>query len=139
MMGGVDNIADWSMLMKVARTFTVFENAVVGNVVNLASGALNVEVKESHDTEIAGTKTDVPTCFFIDIPVFREGPKYRLPVRLRWRKCRGSISFFYELWNFDKAFRDAFDEAITRIDKDTPAQVFYGQPEQVNTSGIEPF
>lgn len=129
MMGGKANIADWASLNKIARSLTVYENAVVENVVNLDSGALNFEVREGSETEVAGIKVSVPTMFFIDIPLFREGPKYRLPVRLRWRKPRGSITFFYEMWNPEHAFTDAFNEAIARIAAETPADVLYGSPE----------
>lgn len=129
MMGGTGNIADWSSLMKLSKTLTVYENATVQQTVNLDSGAMNITIGEEHETEIAGVTATVPTMFFIDIPLFVGGVKYRLPVRLRWRKGRSSVSFFYELWNADQAFRDAIDEAVARVANETPATVFYGTPE----------
>lgn len=127
--GGEKNIADWSKLTALAKSLTVFENAVVGEAVNLASGEGQLVINNSHDTEVAGIKATVPTMFFIAIPIFREGPVYRLPVRLRYRKAGSRISFWYEIWRSDRAFKDAFNEAVERIGKETSAQVFYGQPE----------
>tara|TARA_R100000808_G_scaffold17512_2_gene38677 strand:+ start:11022 stop:11990 length:969 start_codon:yes stop_codon:yes gene_type:complete len=129
MMGGEKNIADWSTLTALAKSLKVYENAVVSEATNLASGALSLSLNEEHETEVGGIKAEVPTMFFIDIPIFRDGVIYRLPVRLRWRKGRGSISFFYELWGHDRAFTDAMKEAVERVGNDTPAQTFYGHPE----------
>lgn len=129
MNGGVRNIADWALLTKLAKGLTIYENAIVTNATNLASGTLQLTITESQNTEVEGIKIDVPTMFFIDIPLFREGVIYRVPVRLRHRKGRGSITFSYELWGHERAFKDAFGEAVARVDEETPAIVLYGSPE----------
>lgn len=129
MNGGVNAIADWSVLNSLAKTLTIYESAVVAEAVNLSSGEGQLTLKADHDTEVAGVKAKVPTMFFIAIPIFREGVVYRLPVRLRYRKSGSGVVFWYELWRADRAFDDAFREAVDRVAKDTEAQVFFGSPE----------
>lgn len=129
MMGGKNNIADWSALTKLSRSLTVYENGHVDSKIDLSQGKANFTIKEDYDTEVEGVKVDVPTMFFIDVPIFKDGVKYRIAVRLRFRKSGGTVIFFYELWGMDRAFKDAFDEAIQTIRDDTTAQVFYGTPE----------
>lgn len=129
MMGGAKNIADWSKLTALAKSLTVFENAVCSEAVNLSNGEGQLTIGAEHETEVAGVKVKVPTMFFIAIPIFREGPAYRLPVRLRYRKHGSRVTFSYEIWRSDRAFKDAFNEAVERIGKETQAQVFYGKPE----------
>jgi hypothetical protein len=127
--GGLGNIADWQMLTKLARGLRIDENSTVSEAVTLASGEGELTISNTHDTEVGGVKVKVPTMFFIEIPIFREGVFYRLPVRLRYRKDRGGVTFWYEIWRSDRSFMDAFNEAIDRIRAETPAQVFYGKPE----------
>lgn len=130
MNGGEGKIADWSILNKLAKGLTIYENAVVTEAVNLASGEGVLTLASSHDTEIEpGVKITVPTMFFVEIPIFREGALYRLPVRLRYRKDRTGVTFWYELWRADRAFLDAFHEAIAKVDSETEATIFYGKPE----------
>lgn len=129
MMGGQKNIADWSILTALAKSLTIFEQAHVSETTNLANGQIQLILNENQEAEIEGVKATVPTMFFIQIPLFKEGVKYRIPVRLRTRKGRGSVTFFYQMWNPERAFTHAFDEAIDRIGVETPAQIFYGSPE----------
>lgn len=129
MNGGPRNIADWALLTKLAKGLTIYENAIVTNATNLASGVLQLTIWESQEAEVEGIKIDVPTMFFIEIPLFREGVLYRIPVRLRHKKGRGSITFSYELWGHERAFKDAFGEAIDKVQAETSAPVFYGSPE----------
>lgn len=127
--GGLKLIADWQMLTKLARGLRIDENSVVSEAITLASGEGELTIANTHDTEVGGIKVKVPTMFFIEIPIFREGAYYRLPVRLRYRKDRVGVVFWYEIWRSDRSFMDAFNEAVERVRNDTPAQVFYGKPE----------
>ena len=127
--GGIGNVADWQMLTRLARGLRIDENSTVSEAITLASGEGELTISNTHDTEVGGVKVKVPTMFFIEIPIFREGVFYRLPVRLRYRKDRGGVAFWYEIWRSDRSFMDAFNEAVGRIRVETPAQVFYGKPE----------
>jgi len=127
--GGMKNIADWHGLTKLAKGLRIDENSTVSQAVNLSSGEGELTISNVNDTEVGGVKVKVPTMFFVDIPIFREGAIYRLPVRLRYRKGSGGVAFWYDLWRSDRCFTDAFSEAVDRVRKETPAQVFFGTPE----------
>lgn len=129
MCGGKKNIADWSMLTALAKSLSVFESATVTEVTDLHGGAVNLTIAEGHDTEVAGVKATVPTMFFIAIPIFRDGSYYRLPIRLRYRKTRGGVVFWFEMWREDRAFMDAVKDSVGKVGTDTLAQTFYGTPE----------
>ena len=127
--GGPNLIADWQMLTKLARGLRIDENSVVSEAVTLNSGEGELTISNAHDTEVGGVKVKVPTMFFVEIPIFREGAFYRVPVRLRYRKDRGGVVFWYELWRSDRAFTHAFNEAVDRVRGETMAEVFFGRPE----------
>lgn len=129
MCGGSKNIADWSMLTALAKSLTVFESATVTEVTDLHGGAVNLTIGEEHDTEVAGVKATVPTMFFIAIPIFRDGAYYRLPIRLRYRRTRTGVIFWYEMWREDRAFMDAVKDSVVKVASETRAQTFYGTPE----------
>jgi hypothetical protein len=127
--GGPKLIADWHALTKLSKGLRIDENSKVSQAINLASGEGELTVSNVHDTEVGGVKIKVPTMFFIDIPIFREGAFYRIPVRLRYRKASNEVLFWYELWRSDRSFKHAFDEAVDRVRNETPAQVLFGKPE----------
>lgn len=127
--GGAKSIADWHALTKLPKGLRIDENSTISQAVNLSSGEGELTVSNVHDTEVGGVKIKVPTMFFIDIPIFREGAYYRIPVRLRYRKTGGGVRFWYELWCSDRSFKHAFDEAVDRVRNETPAQVLFGKPE----------
>jgi hypothetical protein len=127
--GGEKMIADWQGLTKLSRGLRIDENSTVSEAINLASGEGELTITNVHDAEVGGVKVKVPTMFFIEVPIFREGAYYRVPARLRYRKARGSVTFWYELWNSDRSFKHAFDEAVERVRNETSAKVLFGSPE----------
>lgn len=71
----------------------------------------------------------MPSIFLIGIPVFNNGPFYRIAARLRYRKNGGKIVFWYDLWRTDRTFDHAFSEAVERVKVETDLPVFIGKPE----------
>lgn len=126
--GGNMTIASPSQLFDLARNLQVNENSVVREVLNLSSGEGQVLFNAEH-SDAAGAPLKVPGLFMIGIPVFRNGPIYRLPARLRYRKKEGRILFWFDLWRTDRTFDAAFDETLVRVGVDTGLPVFRGQPE----------
>lgn len=127
-LGGPDTIASPSKLMELARGLQVNENAVVQEAVNLASGEGVVRFQAEH-VDAQGAPLKVPSLFLIVIPVFRNGPLYRIAARLRYRKNGGRLTFWYELWRTDRTFDAAFKEAVERVQVETDLPVFFGKPE----------
>lgn len=127
-LGGYDTIASPTKLMELARGLQVNENAVVQEAVNLASGEGVVRFQSEH-VDSAGAPLKVPSLFLIVIPVFRNGPLYRIAARLRYRKNGGRLVFWYELWRTDRTFDAAFRESVERARVETDLPVFIGKPE----------
>jgi hypothetical protein len=122
------NIASPSKLMEIAVGLKVHEKSNVGETVNLASGEGEISFITQH-TDEKGRPLKVPNLFLIGIPVFKNGPAYRIAIRLRYRKAEGSLAFWYEMWRQDPVFDDAFKEAVDRVRAETSLPVLFGTPE----------
>lgn len=122
------NIASPSKLMEIAVGLKVNEKSAVGETVNLSSGEGEITFVSQH-TDAKGAPLKVPNIFLIGIPVFKNGPAYRIAVRLRYRKSDGGLSFWYEMWRDDRVFDDAFNEALGRVRDETTLPVLLGSPE----------
>lgn len=127
-LGGNDSVATPNKLMELARGLQINEAAVVQEAVNLSSGEGIVRFQSSH-TDEHGAPVKVPSLFLIGIPVFRNGPLYRIAARLRYRKNGGRLTFWYELWRTDRTFDHAFSEAVERVKVETELPVLLGKPE----------
>jgi len=127
-LGGGDTVATPNKLMELARGLQVNESAVVQEAVNLSSGEGVVRFQSEH-TDAAGAPLKVPSLFLIGIPVFNNGPLYRIAARLRYRKAGGRLTFWYELWRTDRTFDHAFSEAVERVKIETELPVLIGKPE----------
>lgn len=122
------NIASPSKLMEIAVGLKVNEKSAVGETVNLSSGEGEISFVSQH-TDAKGAPLKVPNLFLIGIPIFKNGPAYRIAVRLRYRKSEGGLSFWYEMWRADRRFDDAFSEALEKLRTDTGLPVLLGSPE----------
>lgn len=122
--GGKDRIASFGQLLELSRGLRVNENSAVEQAINLATGEGQIRFAAEHSTSVK-----VPTMFFIAIPIFKRGVFYRIGVQLRYRKLPTGLVFWYELNRPDLSFDHALREAVERVDRDTEAQVFFGQPE----------
>lgn len=122
------NIASPTKLMEIAVGLKVNEKSAVGETVNLSSGEGEISFVSQH-TDGSGKPLKVPNLFLIGIPVFKNGPAYRIAVRLRYRKSDGGLSFWYEMWREDRIFDDAFREAVSRTREETGLPVLMGTPE----------
>lgn len=127
-LGGDTTVATPNKLMELARGLQINENAVVQEAVNLATGEGIVRFQSEH-TDEHGQPVKVPSIFLIGIPVFRNGPLYRIAARLRYRKSGGRLTFWYELWRTDRTFDHAFKEAVERVRVETELPVLFGKPE----------
>jgi hypothetical protein len=127
-LGGDNMVATPNKLMELARGLQINESAVVQEAVNLNSGEGIVRFQSEH-TDAHGQPVKVPSLFLIGIPVFRNGPLYRVAARLRYRKNGGRLTFWYELWRTDRTFDHAFKEAVERVKVETELPVFTGKPE----------
>jgi uncharacterized protein YfdQ (DUF2303 family) len=99
----------------------------VAKTVNLQSGEGRIEYSEEHRDE-GGGPLRVPAAFHIMIPVFRGGPMYSIPVRLRYRTGGGKIQWFFEIHRADLFLLDALNDALVVVKRDEEAKDDAGNP-----------
>lgn len=121
-------IATPSRLVELSVGLKVNDRAVVKEAINLASGEAQVQFVSEH-VDDAGKPLRVPGLFLIGIPVFKNGPVYRLAARLRYRKTSDGLVFFYQLWRADRTFDHSFSEACERVRVETALPLLFGTPE----------
>ena len=114
-------------LVDLSRRLDVYENSTIKSATKLQSGEGEISFASEH-VDSDGKPVKVPGLFMIAIPVFRNGPMYRIAVRLRYR-VSGGLSFFFEMWRADKAFDVAFHEGCQRVAIETELPLFFGEPE----------
>tara|TARA_R110000782_G_scaffold167129_9_gene259345 strand:+ start:78777 stop:79697 length:921 start_codon:yes stop_codon:yes gene_type:complete len=122
------SIASPSKLIELSVGLKVNERSAVKEAINLASGEAQVQFVSEH-VDDAGQPLRVPGLFLIGIPVFNQGPIYRLAARLRYRKTPGGLVFFYQLWRADRTFDHSFREACERVRVETELPLLFGKPE----------
>lgn len=115
-------------LIELSRGLAVRQNETVRNAVILQTGESSISFTATH-TDENGVALKVPSLFLIAIPVFRNGPLYKMAVRLRYRVDKTNIIWFYELYRADKVFDHAFSEACSSVATATSLPLFYGSPE----------
>jgi uncharacterized protein YfdQ (DUF2303 family) len=127
--GGSGRIATPTALVGLSQGLKINEVANVAQHANLTSGEGQIIFQTRHENPETGGPVSIPSMFLITIPIFNNGPAYRLAARLRYRIKDGRPVFFYQLWRADRAFDDAFIEAVTRARDETGLPLFLGSPE----------
>lgn len=92
---------------------------------DLNTGEATVQFSSEH-TDINGNTVKVPNMFVIVIPVLEGGKAYQLPCRLRYRLNNGSVRWWYDVINLDKAIELAVDEELATIKERVELPLFYG-------------
>jgi hypothetical protein len=131
-LGGEAFIANPGRLMDIATSLQVNEASVVAEAVTLASGEGQISFQSEH-RDATGNKLSVPRLFILGIPVFRNGERYQVLARLRYRKTPQGLVFFFELWRLDLVFDHAFTQAVEKVQIETGAPVYLGAPESSAT------
>jgi hypothetical protein len=112
----------------MAKSFTVNEAANYSVSHNSTTGEASVQISAEHLDE-KGQPVRVPKLFLIAIPVFENGPAYRLPVRFQYRKSGATVKFILTLHDPKTALDDAFHEATNHAAAETELPLFLGTPE----------
>ncbi len=122
---------DWAAptdLMTLSRGLQLNVSETVKSGTRLSSGEIQVQFEQKH-TDGRGADLRVPTLFAIGIPVFREGPRYQIAVRLRYRVNGGKVTWAVAPHGLDAAWDHAFAEIVDRVATDSSTPVFRGSPE----------
>lgn len=116
-------------LLEMSRSLQVSVASQVKNAITLQSGEIAVTYTEVHN-DGEGKPIRIPSLFVIGIPIFVDGPRYRIPCRLRYRLSNGKVIWFYTLVKPEQSFDDAFKEVAKRVHDTTGIPLFYGEPEE---------
>ena len=117
-----------SALLQLSRGMAVSVDLKVAGAANLQTGEARIQFEETH-TDGVGAPLIVPSLFLIAIPVFKRGAPYRLACRLRYRVAGGKVVWFYQIYQPDASFLDAFKEAADKAAQETGLALYYGKPE----------
>lgn len=115
-------------ILEISRTLTAKKKVDYTSAVRLSNG----EVQFAYQEEIQGTTTkgqiQIPEEFVIAIPVFENGPRYRITARLRYRIDDGSkrLVMWFDLLRPHKVLEDAVNEVWQEIADTTGREIFHG-------------
>lgn len=115
-------------LLGMAKSFTVYETSEFVENRNTTTGEATLVHKSEH-LDGTGQPIKIPKLFLIAIPVFEDGPAYRLPVRFQYRKNGAQVKFFLTLHDPRHAQDHAFNEAVSYATAETDMPTFAGTPE----------
>ena len=122
-----------SKLMELSRGMQVSVNSVVKEALTLQSGEMQVQYEETH-TDIAGKPLKIPGLFMISIPLFTAAEPTRLPVRLRYRKGPGGLTWAFSIYRKQQAFLAALQREAATVREAVDLPVYEGAPETVSPS-----
>ena len=117
-----------SQLLELSRSLSISAAVSVKQAQTLSSGEINVAYSEIHE-DGHGRPIKVPNLFVIGIPVFRDGARYKIACRLRYRLAGGRITWWYTLASPELYFDDAVKEVCSDVASATGRPVLFGQPE----------
>ena len=102
-------------IMALSRGLDIRVESRLAKATKLESGETVFAYEETH-LDKNGAPLRVPAAFHLMIPVFRGGPLYSIPVRLRYRTQGSTVFFFFEMHNrADTFFDDAVKDTVERV------------------------
>jgi len=121
-------IAEPKEVHLLAGNLEVFSEERVKSVTHLGSGQKKVVFDVTHkDGE--GNELVIPGLFLIAIPLFQGAERFRLLVRLRYRKVNGTLRFGYDIHEPAESLEFAIREAAGKVAEETALPLYFGRPE----------
>lgn len=120
---------DGATLLEVCRTLEAKKKVDFKSAIRLADGSTQF----TYDEDVSGSARQgqlaVPEQFSLGIPVFENGAKYRMDVRLRYRITDGGqLTMWLELIRPHKTIEHAVKELRESIAAATALQILNGSP-----------
>lgn len=114
-------------IMEVATQLRVSVKSNFDSGVNINTGEVQFTYTTEHKQQSKRGDITVPTKFFIAIPVFRDGDRYRLAVRLRYRLGDGGgVAWAISIDHIDRIRDNAFKEVVKAINEGTGLTIWSG-------------
>jgi hypothetical protein len=121
-----------TQLLQMSKQFLVNETSDLKLTTNRDTGEAEMKFINEHKG-LNGQPLNLPNLIIIAIPVFLNGPLYRMPVRFRYRKSGGQVKFILSIYNPEKAFEASFDESLELAVAHTDLPLFKGTPMRQQT------
>ena len=115
-------------MMKLSKGIEINQATKAKVQLNLQTGERVLQF-EAENSGADGAKLTIPGLFLIAIPVFKDAHIYRLPVRLRYRSNGSGVTWWFDIYRDDKAFKLAYAETCYTIENNSGIEVYVGQPE----------
>ena len=113
-------------ILEASRGLSVTSTEQIIQAVNIATGEVQIGYTQSH-TDNSRAQLSIPSGFLIGLPIFEGGARYRLLVRLHYRKEGNALKWHIDIFQIENAFRDAFTSESQGAQGRTGAPLFYGQ------------
>lgn len=117
---------DGAVLLEIALTFETKKDVEFASGVRLQNGQIQFKYNEVVRGSAQSGTLEIPDEFKLGIPVHVGGPKYEIPVRLRWRLKEGKVVFWYEVVRPHRFLEAALKEIRERISAETTLKVLAG-------------
>lgn len=119
-------------LNALAQNVRINSDVKVANAVTLATGEIQMQYVETHRDD-EGAPIRIANAFLIGVPVFFNGPRYQVLVRLRYRLQGGGVVVWsVSLHDADRVEQVAFDDIVDLIrEAEIGAVVLGGAPPAV--------
>lgn len=123
-------LASMQDLIAMSKGLSMNVESQVTNAINLSTGEIDLKFV-TRMTDGQGGPMTIPGGFILAIPVFDQGKRYQIPVRLRVRKVEDKLVWWYSPHRLEKALRLACDESCDQVEDHSKLPLFHGSPERV--------
>jgi len=120
---------DGATLLEICRTLEAKKKVNFASSIRLSDGSHQFTYEEDVQGSAQKGQLKVPEQFVIGIPVFENGEKWRVDVRLRFRiSDGGKLTMWLELIRPHKVIEEAVKELREQITKGTELAILNGTP-----------
>lgn len=118
-------------LTSLSRGIEVVLNARATSAYDPKTGTRTITYRDEQEEtkDQSGRKVIVPDAFFIHIPVFEQGERHLMPVRLAYHATTSGVKWSVQLIDAPRMIRNAVRAAANTVHEVTNLPIFYGLPE----------
>lgn len=112
----VEKLPSGTDMLEIAKTLMVMEKSNITSATNLHNGAIKIDYQEEiNGTAGANHSTEIPTYFLIAPQLFKDGKRYLILCRFKYRKSGSNLQLWYELVRPHKSHEAAVKDVIDAI------------------------
>lgn len=112
-------------VLETVASLKAKKNVEFESGVELQSGAIQFVHKETVEGQGKG-EVEIPAQFELGLPIFFNGPAYKMTCLLRYRIQEGKLFFIVKIHQREALVRDALGEIVERIQAETGLAVHFG-------------